>query len=104
MMPTLISITVMVMISIIIILLLIGGFLYVYMRSHRRKFKSDAIVPCVQTVERTLVIKIDDPIANKEEMREKETSLCAESNHSSVQVQLDQKLPDTISSRSTETS
>ena len=75
---------------------------FLYMRLHRRQFKSNNIIiaPSIQIVEETLVIKVEDSITNDEEMREKESSFSEGSNRlSSVQVQLDQKLPDTISSR-----
>ena len=93
-MPTLIS----TIILFTIIITMTGGFLYA--RLHRGRFKPNAIAPSFQIVEETLVIKVEDSITNDEEMREKESSFSEGSNRlGSVQVQLDQKLPDTISSR-----
>ena len=90
--------------TIIIILLLFMitppltvGFLY--MRSNRRLNTPQ----CVQTVEKTLVIKVEQPVASESAaVREKETSFSenSDSSRSSIQAQLQEKLPDTISSRS----
>ena len=80
----------------IIILLSITAF--IRMKSQRRL---NVIAPqCVQTVEQTLVIKVEQPSDSEKEVKEKETPLDEDSNLSSVQVQLQQKLPDTINSRS----
>ena len=77
---------------IIIMLLLTAGFLLMPLKSRKR----NVIIPqCVQTVEQTLMIKVKQPKA----VKEKETSLDEDSKHSLIQVELDQKLPDTISSR-----
>ena len=93
---TLISITVLTSILLITVLPLTTGFLY--MRSRRR----NVIIPqCVQTVEQTLVTKVKQSSENA--VKEKETSLNEEPNCSPVQVQIDQKLPDTISSRNIKT-
>ena len=91
---TIIAIIILVMIT----LLLTVGFLRLRYRSHSR------ISPqCVQTVEQSLVIKVEQPVAIKSvAVREKETSFNekSDSNRSSIQAQLQEKLPDTISSRS----
>ena len=77
---------------IIIMLLLTARFLHMPLKSRKR----NVIIPqCVQTVEQTLMIKVKQPKA----VKEKETSLDEDSKHSLIQVELDQKLPDTISSR-----
>ena len=87
-----------IVIIIIIILLLTIGFLRLKSVSHRRL---NVIAPqCVQTVEQTLVIKVEQPSDSEKEVKEKETSLDEDSNLSPVQAQLQQKLPDIISSRS----
>ena len=84
---------------ILIVILLIVGFLY--MSSRSRALRRKGLTPhCVQTVEQTLVIKVDHHQLSGEEVKEKEASFSEDSNRSSVQVQLDQKLPDIISSRS----
>ena len=83
----------------IITLLLTFGFLRLKYQSRTR------IAPqCVQTVEQSLVIKVEQPVASESAaVREKETSFNekSDSNRSSIQAQLQEKLPDTISSRST---
>ena len=95
------------LISIILVIIIITitlpltiGFLY---RLYRRQ-KSYVFAPeCVQTVEQTLVIKVEEPVASDSTaMREKETSFNekSDSSRSSIQAQLQEKLPDTISSRS----
>ena len=89
---TLISITVLTSILLITVLPLTTGFLYT--RSRRR---NEIIPQCVQTVEQTLVTKVKQSSENA--VKEKETSLNEEPNCSPVKVQIDQKLPDTISSR-----
>ena len=92
--------------TIIIILLLFMitppltvGFLY--MRSYRRRLNTPQ---CAQRiVEQTLVIKVEQSVASESAaVREKETSFSenSDSNRSSIQAQLQEKLPDTISSRS----
>ena len=71
------------------------------MRSHRRRLNTPQ---CVQRiVEQTLVIKVEEPVASESAaVTEKETlfSEKSDSNQSSIQDQLQVKLPDTISSRS----
>ena len=93
-------IIILVIIIITITLPLTIGFLY---RSHRRQ-KSYVFAPqCVQIVEQTLVIKVEQPVAiESAAVREKETSFSekSDSSRSSIQAQLQEKLPDTISSRS----
>ena len=84
---------------ILVVILLIIGFLY--MSSRSRALRRKELTPhCVQTVEQTLVIKVDHHQLSGEEVKEKEASFSEDSNRSSLQVQLDQKLPDIISSRS----
>ena len=92
---------ILVIIIIIITLPLTVGFLY----QSRRRHKSKLFAPqCVQTVEQTLVIKVEQPVASESAaVREKETSFSenSDSNRSILlQAQLQEKLPDTISSRS----
>ena len=92
---------ILVIIIITITLPLTVGFLY--LRSHRRQ-KSSVFAPqCIQTVEQTLVIKVEQSVASESAaVRDKETSFSekSDSSRSSVQAQLNKKLPDTISSRS----
>ena len=84
---------------ILMVILLIVGF--PYMSSRSRALRRKGLTPhCVQTVEQTLVIKVDHHQLSGEELKEKEASLSEDSNRSSLQVQFDQKLPDIISSRS----
>ena len=87
---TLISIIVVSIILSIIILLSTVGF--IHLRSHKRL--NGKAPRCVQTVEQTLVIKVEQTTCSEKEGREKETSLHEDSNLSPVQ----RKLPDTISS------
>ena len=96
---TLISIMMIIIILFTITLSLTIGFLHLRYQSRTR------IAPqCVQTVEQTLVIKVEQPVASESAaVREKETSFSenSDSSRSSIQAQLQEKLPDTISSRST---
>jgi hypothetical protein len=92
---TLISIFFMIMF--VTTLLLTVGFLRL------RYLSRTKIAPqCVQAVEQTLVIKVEQPSESESAVTEKETSFSekSDSKHSSVQAQLKEKLPDTISSRS----
>ena len=95
---TLISTIIAIIILFVITLLLTVGFLRLRYQSHTR------IAPqCVQTVEQSLLIKVEQPVASESAaVREKETSFSenSDSNRSSIQAQLQEKLPDTISSRS----
>ena len=99
---TLISIILVIIIITIILPLTIG---FLYLRSRKRQ-KSNVFAPlsqCVQTVEQSLVIKVEEPVASESAaVREKETSFSekSDSSRSSIQAQLQEKLPDTISSRS----
>ena len=92
---------ILVIIVITITLPLAVGFLYLRLR---RRQKSNVVAPqCIQTVEQTLVIKVEQPVASESAaVREKETSFSenSDSSCSSIQAQLQEKLPDTISSRS----
>ena len=90
--PLIITSTIVIIIVFVIILLLTVGFLRLRYQSRIR------IAP--QTVE---LIKMEQPVASESAaVREKETSFSekSDSSHSSAQAQLQEKLPDTISSRS----
>ena len=89
------------MIVIIIILYVITLLLTLRLRQSRIKISPQ---PCAQIVEQSLVIKVEQPVASESAaVREKETSFNEKSDSSrpSIQAQLKEKLPDTISSRST---
>ena len=94
-----ITFSIVIIILFVIILLLTVGLLHLRDQSRIR-----IAPPCVQTVEQTLVIKVEEPVAiESAAVREKETSFSekSDSSRSSIQAQLQEKLPDTISSRST---
>ena len=95
---TLICIIVVISILLIITLPMSGAFLYT--KSQRRVIAHAPQIECAQRVEQTLMIRLEQQ-ASEKAVKEKETSLNEDSNCSPVQIQLDQKLPDTISSRST---
>ena len=96
--PALFSVSIIIIIILSITILLIIAFLRLKSVAHRRL---NLIAPqCVQTVEQTLVIKVEQSSDLEKEVKEKETSLDEDSNVPLVQAQLQQKLPDTISSRS----
>ena len=92
-----VSITINIILLLITISLIIA-FLHLKSVAHRRL--NVKAPQCVQTVEQTLVIKAEQSSDLEKKVKEKETSLDEDSNVSLVQVQLQQKLPDTISSRS----